>query len=61
MANGHINLPPENAVVYNAKKPKEKDGIIVISAQPGGKKRDKGKQEKVDNIFTKEKVIKYEL
>ena len=43
MANGHINLPPENAVVYNAKKPKEKDGIIVISAQPGGKKERQGK------------------
>lgn len=36
MANGHINWPPEKAVVYDAKKP-EKDGI-VISARPGGKK-----------------------
>ena len=41
MANGHINLPPENAVVYNAEKPKEKDGIIVISAQPGGNPKKK--------------------
>ena len=30
MANGHINLPPENAVVYNAEKPKGKDRIIVM-------------------------------
>ena len=43
MANGHINLPPENALVYNAEKPKEKDGIIVISARPGGKKERQGK------------------
>ena len=43
MANGHINLPPENAVVYNAEKPNENDGIIVISAQPGGKKERQGK------------------
>ena len=37
MANGHINLTHEKAVVYDAEKPKEKDGIF-ISARPGGKK-----------------------
>lgn len=58
-----IKWPPKKAFEYDAKNPEKENGI-VISAQPRGKilkRKEQKKQEKADNIFTNEKVIKYEL
>lgn len=57
-----IKWPPKKAFKYDAKNPEKENGIVISAHQEEIlKRKEQKKQEKADNIFTNEKVIKYEL